>query len=105
MRHLVVAAALAVAGIHPALAHEGGHHVKGVIKEVSAQRLVVTDQAGNDVTFAITDGTEFFRQKKAVKREDAKTGERVAVHGEMAGAAVNATEVMLAGAPGPAKAK
>lgn len=105
MRQLIAAAALAVALVHPARAHEGGHHVKGVLKEVSAQRLVVTDQAGQDVTFSVTPATEFVRDGKPVRREDARPGVRVAVHGERAGAAMSATVVMLAGAPAPPQAR
>jgi hypothetical protein len=80
-----------------ALAHEGGHHVKGTIKEATAERLVLSDAEGHDVTFVVTKATEFYRAGKPVKAGDAKPGERAVVHGA-AGGGTTAAEVMLGAA-------
>jgi uncharacterized protein YndB with AHSA1/START domain len=98
MHRVLVTVLLALAVTTPAFAHEGGHHVKGVIKEVTAEKLVITDAAGKDVAFVVTKATEFFREGKPVKREDAKPGERAVVHGA-AGGGTAAAEVMLGAAP------
>ena len=44
-----------------ALAHEGGAHVRGVVKEVTAEGLVVATPAGEAVTIALTPGTRLTR--------------------------------------------
>lgn len=98
MHKVFVTVLLALAITAPAFAHDGGHHVKGVIKEVTAEKLVITEATGKDVAFVITKTTEFFREGKPVKREDAKPGERAVVHGA-AGGGTTAAEVMLGVAP------
>jgi len=107
MYKLIAAVLLSLALLPRVLAHEGGRHVKGTIKEVTAERLVLTDAAGKDVTFAVTRSTEFYRAGKPVGREDAKPGARAVVHGA-AGGGTTAAEVMLGAAPaahrgGPAR--
>jgi hypothetical protein len=98
MHKVLVTVLLAVAITTSSFAHEGDHHVKGVIKEVTAEKLVITESTGEDVAFVVTKATEFFREGKPVKREDAKPGERAVVHG-VAGGGTTAAEVMLGAAP------
>jgi hypothetical protein len=98
MNKLFMTALLAFAITAPAFAHEGGRHVKGVIKELSPEKMVLTEATGKDVAFVITKATEFFREGKPVMREDAKPGERAVVHGA-AGGGTTAAEVMLGAAP------
>lgn len=98
MNKVFVTVLLALAITAPAYAHEGGHHVKGVIKEVTPEKIVLTEATGKDVAFVVTRATEFFREGKPVKREDAKPGERAVVHGA-AGDGASAAEVMLGAAP------
>jgi thiamine monophosphate kinase len=98
MNKVFMTALLGLAITVPALAHEGGHHVKGVIKELTPERLVLTEATGKDVAFVVTQATGFFREGKPVKREDAKPGERAVVHGA-AGGGTTAAEVMLGAAP------
>jgi len=98
MAKLLIAALLAFALAPHADAHEGGHQVKGIIKVVTAERLVLTDSAGKDVTFTVTGATEFYRAGKLVARGDARPGERAVVHG-VAGSGSTAAEVMLGAAP------
>jgi isopropylmalate/homocitrate/citramalate synthase len=98
MNKVFMTALLALVIAAPAFAHEGGHHVKGVIKELSPEKIVLTEATGKDVAFVVTKATEFFREGKPVKREDAKLGERAVVHG-VAGGGTTAAEVMLGAAP------
>ena len=48
MKKLTAAVLLTLALALPALAHEGGHTAYGVVKEESAERLVITDDHGKD---------------------------------------------------------
>ena len=96
MRRFIAAATLAVALAQPALGHEGGRHVKGVVKALEAQRLVVTDVTGQDVPFTVTRATKFVRGEKGISWREVRPGERVVVHGELEGATRVAGLVMLA---------
>lgn len=86
----------------PALAHEGGHRAHGVVKEVTAARLVVTDEQGKDTVFALTPETAYFRDRKATGREKVMVGDRVVVKGKDAGGQLEATTVDLGTATKPA---
>lgn len=98
MHKVLVTVLLALATTTSAFAHEGGLHVKGVIKEVTPVKIVLTEATGKDVAFVVTKATEFSREGKPVKLEDAKPGERAVVHGA-AGGGTTAAEVMLGAAP------
>lgn len=86
----------------PVLAHQGGHSAYGVVKEVTSARLVVTDEHGKDMTFALTPGTKFFRDHKATEREKAIVGDRVVVKGKDVSGRMEASTVELGVAPKPA---
>lgn len=101
MRKLVVLLALVLNS--PALAHDEGVHARGIVKEVSANRLVITDQSGKEVVFALTPSTTFFREKAVIPRETLKVGDRAVVHGDMTGAGLSAKTVKVGGASGASK--
>jgi hypothetical protein len=86
----------------PVLAHQGGHSAYGVVKEIAADRLVVTDEHGKDTAFALTPGTKFFRDHKATEREKAVVGDRVIVKGKDVSGRMEATTVELGAAQKPA---
>lgn len=93
---LVVSAGIASA----AFAHEGGHRAYGVVKEVSATRLVVTDEHGKDTDFAVTAQTRFVREQKPILRDSITAGERVVVKGKDSSGRLEATLVSV----GPGRA-
>jgi len=99
MSRVLAAVLLSLTLLTSALAHEGGHHTKGTVKEVTAERLVLSEADGHDVTFLVTKATEFYRAGQPVKAGDAKPGERAVVHGA-AGSANTAAAVMLGAAQG-----
>jgi hypothetical protein len=86
----------------PVLAHQGGHSAYGVVKEITADRLVVTDEHGKEMTFALTPGTKFSRDHKATEREKAVVGDRVVVKGKDVSGRMEASTVELGVAPKPA---
>jgi hypothetical protein len=95
MKKLTAAVLLTLALALPALAHEGGHTAYGVVKEVSAERLVITDEHGKDAAFALTAGTQYLRDHKAIPREKIAVGERVVVKGKDASGKMEATSVSV----------
>jgi hypothetical protein len=103
MKKLVAAMLVSAVIALPALGHEGGHHALGVVKEVTAARLVVTDEHGKDTAFALTPGTRYFRDRKAAGREQITVGERVVVKGKDVSGQMEATTVDLGAAPKPAR--
>ena len=78
-----------------ALAHEGGAHVRGVVKEVTAEGLVVATPAGEAVTIALTPGTRLTRGTSAVPVSDVHPGDRAVVHAKKTAGRLEATEVKL----------
>ena len=102
MRKLVAALLISMTIAPPALAHEGGHSAYGVVKEVTAERLVVTDEHGKDMTFELTPGTKFFRDHKAIERGKAVVGDRVVVKGKDVSGRMEASNVELGAAQKPA---
>lgn len=77
-----------------AFAHAGHvHNFLGVVKNVSAEKLVVTTRAGQQMTFALNDKTAYQRDGKTASRTDLAAGMRVSVH--VADDGHTATEVRL----------
>lgn len=99
MRSVIAAVLLSATIALPVLAHEGGHRAYGVVKEVTAVRLVVTDEAGKDAAFALTAGTRYLRDSKPTRREKVLVGERVVVKGKDAGGQLEATTVTVGADP------
>jgi len=102
MRRFIAALLSSMTIALPALAHQGGHSAYGVVKEVTAARLVVTDEHGTDTTFSLTPGTKFLRDHKATEREKAAVGDRVVVKGKDVSGQLEATTVELGAARKPA---
>lgn len=103
MRMLIASLALVFAATTPAFAHEEGTHARGTVKEVSATRLVITDQAGKDLAFGVTPSTTFLRDKAAIRPADLRVGDRAVVHAEMMGTTMTATVVKVAGSSNASK--
>ena len=97
MRNLLAAMLLSTTVALPALAHDGGHHAYGVVKEVTAARLVVTDEHGKETAFGLTPKTRFLRDQKPISREKVMVGERVVVKGKDASGQMEATSVSVGG--------
>ncbi len=93
-RWVVVAGALALPIFAPA--HEGGHHAKGTVREITADRIVVKLLDGKDAVFALAPETSFQRGNAPARREDVNVGERVVVHGKHSGDREIAALVKLA---------
>ncbi len=87
-----------LAGV-PALAHEGGAHSRGTVKEITADRLVLTTTGGEDVTVAMMPDTRILRDHRTIRATDIHPGERAVVHAAPRGGRLEATAVMVADAP------
>lgn len=99
MRKLAAALLLAAGIGVPVLAHEGGHRAYGVVKEVTAARLVVTDEHGKDTSFALGTATEYLRDQKRTTRDKIVVGERVVVKGRDASGRMEAVTVSVGADP------
>ena len=72
-------AALAITMV-PLAAHPGhDHKILGTVVTVAADRLVVKDREGKDITITLNAATKVIRDKKPVRLEDVKPGVRVVV--------------------------
>lgn len=98
MRKLIGGALLvAVMGWSSALAHEGGLHARGVVKEASKERIVLTTTEGKLFTAAMGPGTRILRSGQVVGVGEIHVGERAVVHAKRDGERLEATEVKLGG--------
>ena len=74
-----VAAALVIAMV-PVAAHPGhDHKVLGTVVSVAADRLVVKDREGKDITITLNAATKVIKDKKPVRLDEVKPGVRVVV--------------------------
>lgn len=94
-RTKVMMALVAALTAAPALAHEHGGHAAGIVREVSAERIVIETADGHRVTFSVTKDTRFTRSGAPARLEDVKPGERAAVQGERHGETLSALRVKL----------
>lgn len=100
MRKLLGGTLVAVALLGGAArAHEGGTHARGVVKEISAERIVLTPPKGEPLEFALGKETRILRGNERVPVDAVRTGERAIVHASRQGDRLVATDVKL----GPAK--
>jgi hypothetical protein len=77
---LVGAAALAVVGVAPLVAHTGhDHKVLGTVTRAASDHVLVKDRDNKDVTVFLTPDTKVVRAKKVMKVEDIKPGLRVVI--------------------------
>ncbi len=96
----VLSLALIVWVLNPsAQAHEGGTHSRGTVKEISADRLVLTTTEGASVTVALAPDTRILRGQEAIQPSDVHPGERAVVHSAMREGRLEAREVKLAASP------
>lgn len=95
MKRTQLVMALVALAAAPALAHEHGGHAVGIVREVSAERIVIETADGHRVTFSVTKDTRFTRSGAPARPEDVKPGERAAVHGERHGETLSALRVKL----------
>jgi hypothetical protein len=82
-----------------ALAHEGGTHARGTVKEITADRIVIATAGGADVTVALGPETRLLRGHKAISTAEVHPGERAVVHAATHDGKLEATEVMVAEQP------
>ena len=80
-------------------AHEGGTDHRGTVKEIAADRIVLTTPEGSERTVAMGPGTRILRGPVAVPLAEVRLGERAVVHTAMRGGKSEATEVRLAAKP------
>ncbi len=100
MPKLLGGALLALALLNGAArAHEGGVHERGVVKEISAERLVLTTSGGKPLAFTLGPETRILRGNERVPVEAVRAGERAIVHARRQAGRLEATDVKL----GPAK--
>jgi hypothetical protein len=76
-------------------AHEQGGRAVGVVRDVSAERLVIETADGHRVGFAVSKDTRFFRGHAPARLEDVKPGDRAAVEGKRDGGTLSALRVKL----------
>ncbi len=79
-----------------ALAHEGGTHAKGTVKEITPDRIVLATTGGTELSVALVSGTQIVRGHHAIAVKDVHPGERAVVHAARRGERLEATEVMVA---------
>jgi hypothetical protein len=80
----------------PALAHEGGTHERGTVKEVTAERIVLATGPGAEVTVRLLPSTQIVRGKHAIQATEIHPGERAVVHATKHDGELEASEVMVA---------
>lgn len=95
VRLFLLIAVVSLAGA-PALAHEGGTHAKGTVKEMSAERIVLVTTSGTELSLAIVSGTQITRGRRTIQASDVRPGERAVVHSAKRGERLEATVVMVA---------
>jgi hypothetical protein len=77
------------------LAHEGGAHSLGTVKEISSDRIVITTAQGTDVTIPMSASTRILRGKKPIRATDVRPGERAVVHATHHDGKLEAAVVMV----------
>jgi len=92
---LTVALAGWLVGAH-AYAHQGATHSRGTVKEITADRIVLTTTEGTSVVVAIAPDTRIFRGHRAIRPADVHPGERAVVHAASHGGKLEAIEVTVA---------
>lgn len=90
---LVLGAWLLAASAH---AHEGGLHSRGIVKEITPDRLVLASTTGAEVGVALVPRTRVLRGKRTIPAAEIEQGERAVVHAARTDAGLEATEVRLA---------
>lgn len=99
MRKLMGGALLVIALLAgPVRAHEGGMHARGIVKEITRERIVLTTPEGKPLTIALGPRTRIIRGKQVVQVEGVRPGERAVVHATRTAGQLEATDVKLGSA-------
>jgi hypothetical protein len=79
----------------PAVAHEGGHDVRGVVTSVSDKELTVKTSKGSE-HFVVTPQTRFVKDGSPSSAQDLHESDRAVVHGKKKNGQMEAIEVQFA---------
>lgn len=98
------AAALLLWSAEPAMGHEGGIDVRGVVVTADAEHVTVRGANGKEVRFALTPETRILVGNRAARPADLKSGVRAVVHGRKVGEHLQAVSIRASPLPssGPA---
>jgi len=77
-----------------ALAHEGGHDVRGIVTAVTAQELTVKTNHGEE-KFVLTPTTEFVKDGSPATAQDLESSDRVVVHAKKKAGSFEAFKVQF----------
>jgi ABC-type sugar transport system substrate-binding protein len=91
----LVSTCLAATVAFAALAHEGGHDVRGVVTAVTKDELTVATKKGAE-HFALTPQTEFVKDGSPASAQDLRQSDRVVVHSKPNGDRLEAIKVEFA---------
>ncbi len=89
----VVCALLALLYSASAFAHGGKTHIMGTLTTTEAERLVVKDRDGKDLSIRLTKDTKFQKGDAPAAAADLKPGDRVVIDGIGPEGNFTATEV------------
>jgi uncharacterized protein DUF5666 len=78
-----------------AVAHQGGHDVRGTVTAVSGEELTVKTSQGSE-EFALTAETEFVRDGSPSTARELKANDRVVVHSKKKNGRMEAVKVQFA---------
>ncbi|GIW41950.1 MAG: hypothetical protein KatS3mg076_2527 [Candidatus Binatia bacterium] len=83
-------------GASSVLAHEGHtHKVLGVVRDVTADAIVVEESSGKKVTVLLGEKTRYRKGEKAATRDEIHVGDRIAVEAKTAEGKLVAEKVRL----------
>jgi hypothetical protein len=84
----------------PSFAHEGGKHIKGTVKTISAEKLTIETGSGTEAV-ALSPETSFLRNSVPATALDVRPGDRVVVHARKLQNGLEAVEVRAASVQRP----
>ena len=84
-------------------AHGDERHVLGTVTKIGADAITVSTGQGVEKLVSIVPSTKFLKAGSPATLKDLKIGDRVAVHAKPKGELLEATEVKIGSAKGPAK--
>ena len=76
-----IATIVALVGAGPALGHEGGIDVRGVVVAADAAQVTVRGADGKETRFAVARDTRVFVERHGAKPAELKPGVRAVIHG------------------------
>jgi preprotein translocase subunit YajC len=93
MKRIVAIVTLLFALSLMALAHGNEKHVMGKVTSISDSSITVETTAKKSVTVEVSDKTKFEKSGAAATLKDLKVGDKVVIHGAVAGTKLVANEV------------